>query len=104
MQNEVQISIKSKREVNYQFRILYAMLMFCVLAGHIGSVPEYVPWVELFSAYGFGIQLFLFISGYFYSKKKEPFWGSLNYERRQNACFLKIFMPILTPVLIRKLP
>lgn len=71
MQNEVQISIKSKREVNYQFRILYAMLMFCVLAGHIGSVPEYVPWVELFSAYGFGIQLFLFISGYFYSKKND---------------------------------
>lgn len=69
--NNTVLSAGVEKKVNYQFKIVYAMLMFCVLCGHLGIVENFVPWTELFSVYGFGIQLFLFVSGYFYSSKND---------------------------------
>lgn len=71
MAGNEQLLTKPKKEINYQFKVLYAMVMFCIVCGHLGAVDNYVPWTELFSIYGFGIQLFLFISGYFYNKKND---------------------------------
>ena len=69
--NDTLLKTNSEKKVNYQFKVIYAMLMFCVLCGHLGIVENYVPWTELFSVYGFGIQLFIFVSGYFYNSKTD---------------------------------
>lgn len=71
MEENSELLLKPKRVVNYQFKVLYALIMYVVLVGHLGVVDQYVPFVELFSPYGFGIQLFLFISGYFYNKRND---------------------------------
>ena len=65
------LKTNTEKKVNYQFKIIDAMLMFCVLCGHLGIVENFVPWTELFSVYGFGIQLFIFVSGYFYNSKTD---------------------------------
>lgn len=70
-ENSEILQIKPVKQINYQFKILYAMLMYGVLCGHMVVVDSFVPFTELFSLYGFGIQLFLFISGYFYNIKND---------------------------------
>ena len=79
------------KTVNYQFKVLYVFLMFGVLCGHIGIVERYMPWIEIFSFYGFGIQLFLFISGYFYSSK---------YDSTPVSFLLKKIKTILIPYIL----
>lgn len=79
------------KTVNYQFKVLYVFLMFGVLCGHLGIVERYMPWIEIFSFYGFGIQLFLFISGYFYSSK---------YDSTPVSFLLKKIKTILIPYIL----
>ena len=55
----------SADKVNYRFRILYALAIIFVVAGHCsgGGISFFYEW---FPVYGFQVGLFVFCSGYFY--------------------------------------
>lgn len=89
--SQISVGQENKKRANYQFKILYSILMFGVLCGHLGAVDIFIPWTELFSIYGFGIQLFLFISGYFYSTK---------YDSTPHVFILKKLKTILLPLVV----
>lgn len=58
-----------QREENQTFRILSAIGMILVVAGHLGY--NLFDWGGLFPYYSFHVFLFLFISGYFYREEAE---------------------------------
>lgn len=71
----------SEKCVNKQFKILYALGIFFVVAGHYanGGVNLFFDW---FKPYAFHLGLFVFCSGYFYRKENEdkiiPYiWGRI---------------------------
>lgn len=58
-------------KVDYRFKILYAIGMLMVVAGHCngGGIPlDIAGW---FPYYGFHLSLFAFASGYFYKSSYE---------------------------------
>lgn len=62
--------MNEKKEINYQFKILYAIGMFFVVANHCqnGGISVFY---EFFPAYSFHMGLFVFCSGYFYKDAVE---------------------------------
>lgn len=62
-----------KGQTNYQFKLLYALGMIFIVAGHCynGGISLFYNWLP---PYAFHIGLFVFASGYFYKDKydKEP--------------------------------
>lgn len=58
------------KPINYQFKILYALGMIFVLAGHTkgGGISLFYDW---FPPYSFHLMLFMFASGYFYNSCSE---------------------------------
>lgn len=61
---------ESKREINYTFKVLYAIGIFFVVCGH-AQADDFIFWNELIHAAGFHMGLFIFASGYFYSIKNN---------------------------------
>lgn len=57
--------------INYQFKILYAIGIYLVVANHCGGHGGISVFYEFFPAYAFHIGLFIFCSGYFYKEKSE---------------------------------
>lgn len=62
------------KSTNIQFKILYALGIFFIVAGHYfnGGVNIFFDW---FKPYAFHIGLFVFCSGYFYKKENEESIG-----------------------------
>ena len=60
----------SAATVDYRFKILYAVGMIAVVAGHCsnGGISLFYDW---FAPYSFHLSLFAFSSGYFYKSKNE---------------------------------
>ena len=56
-----------KKNINYDFKFIYAIGMILVVAGHCsnGGVSIFYDW---FTPYAFHLPLFIFASGYFYKK------------------------------------
>lgn len=78
---------------NYQFKILYALGMFLVVANHVtdgvtNGVGISVLY-ELFPAYSFHLPLFVFCSGYFYREYAERHIGKYTYKK-----FLRLMVPM----------
>ena len=61
---------KEKRKVNYEFKLLYAIAIVFIVCGHCndGGINIFFNWFPL---YAFHLGIFMFASGYFYSKKDE---------------------------------
>lgn len=59
-----------KKQINYQFKLLYALGMIFIVAGHChnGGVSLFYDWLP---PYAFHIGLFVFASGYFYKSKYD---------------------------------
>ena len=70
----------SEKAINKQFKILYALGIFFVVAGHYanGGVNFFFDW---FKPYAFHLGLFVFGSGYFYSKENENRVGCFVWSR-----------------------
>lgn len=64
-----------QRKVNYQFKVLYAIGIFFVVAGH-ARADDFIFWNELIHVAGFHMALFVFASGYFYSAGSEETPGA----------------------------
>lgn len=63
-------SVNPKKEINYQYKILYAIGIIYVLMAH--SHGESLGfWTETVNIAGFVLAMFVFASGYFYNKKVE---------------------------------
>lgn len=62
--------VKNDKKINYQFKILYAIGMFLVVANHCGD-GAFSLFYEFFPAYAFHMGLFVFCSGYFYKESAE---------------------------------
>jgi fucose 4-O-acetylase-like acetyltransferase len=63
---------KKNSAVNYEFKVLYALGILFIVAGHCGDSGEaLVPFVSLFTLGSFQIALFVFASGYFYHSQNE---------------------------------
>lgn len=56
------------KKLNYQFLFLQTIGIILVVCGHSGGISFFTDW---FPAYSFHMPLFIFISGYFYSKRNE---------------------------------
>ena len=59
-----------KQKINYQFRVLYAIGIWLIVAGH-SNMGGFSVLYEFFPAYSFHLGLFMFASGYFYSQSNE---------------------------------
>lgn len=66
----METTIKKDENINYQFKILYALGIFFVVVGHLQSYAFSV-FYEFFPPYGFHMGLFVFCSGYFYKESAE---------------------------------
>lgn len=62
-------------KINYTFRLLYAIGIILIVAGHCqgGGIPLFEQW---FAPYGYHLGLFVFCSGYFYKDTYERHFGS----------------------------
>lgn len=64
-----------KKQINYEFKVLYALGILFVVAGHCGSSELSSGGASLgyewFPPYAFHLGLFMFASGYFYNKANE---------------------------------
>lgn len=74
---------KPKREINYQFKVLYAIGIFMVVAGH-ARADDFLFWNEVLHVAGFHMALFAFASGYFYSEKSEDKPGAYIWRKTQH--------------------
>lgn len=61
---------QTDRQTDYRFKILYALGMIFIVAGHCGNggISLFYDW---FPPYSFHLGLFAFCSGYFYKKSSE---------------------------------
>ena len=71
---ELAVTLEKKgaeqKKINYQFKVLYAIGIIMVVAGHANA--ETVLFLnEVIHVCGFHMALFVFASGYFYSKSKD---------------------------------
>lgn len=57
-------------KTDYRFKILYAIGMIIIVAGHCGD-GGFSMMYEFFTPYSFHLALFVFCSGYFYKEKAE---------------------------------
>ena len=56
---------------DYRFKLLYAIGMIIVVAGHCGGDGGFSLMYEFFTPYSFHLALFVFCSGYFYKDTSE---------------------------------
>lgn len=61
----------SDKKVNYQFKVLYALGIIFIVAGHSGGNGGMDFWTNWFPLYSFHLGIFVFASGYFYSEQAE---------------------------------
>ena len=60
----------TNQNVNYTFKLLYAIGIVFVVAGHCPNLG-YSHETQMFPIYSFHMGLFMFVSGYFYTSKNE---------------------------------
>ena len=60
----------TNQNVNYTFKLLYAIGIVFVVAGHCPNLG-YSHETQMFPIYSFHMGLFMFVSGYFYTAKNE---------------------------------
>ena len=60
-----------ENNINYQFKLLYAIGIVMIVANHTSGNGGISLFYELFPAASFEIGLFVFTSGYFYKEKYE---------------------------------
>lgn len=60
----------NSKEINYEFKVLYALGMVFIVAGHCGNGGVSIGY-EYFPPYAFHLALFMFASGYFYNSNSE---------------------------------
>ena len=76
--NSKKVSTKlEENNINYQFKLLYAIGIVMIVANHTSGNGGISLFYELFPAASFEIGLFVFTSGYFYKEKnfiKYPFY------------------------------
>lgn len=70
MADSVELLNKPKKEINYQFKVMYVIGILDVLLTH-AHAELYNFWSETIHAAGYTIALFVFVSGYFYNTKSE---------------------------------
>lgn len=70
MADNEQLLNKPKKEINYQFKVMYAIGILNVLFSH-AQAESLAFWNETIHYAGYTIALFVFVSGYFYSRKSE---------------------------------
>lgn len=87
-ESQISVAQKPKKEINYQFKVLYAIGIINVLMAHSHS-ENLAFWNELIHFAGYTIALFVFGSGYFYNPKNENNIGSYLYKK-----FLKLIVPL----------
>lgn len=61
----------SGEKIDYRFKLLYAIGMIIVVAGHCGGDGGFSLMYEFFTPYSFHLALFVFCSGYFYKDTSE---------------------------------
>jgi len=64
------VMLQDKKEENYQFRILYFVAIIMVVAGHCG-MGGFSLFYEWFHPFTFELPLFMFASGYFFTKNQS---------------------------------
>ena len=66
----VWMGIMGTKSINYQFKILYAIGMILIVAGHAGNggISLFYDWLP---PYAFHLGLFMFASDYFYNDASE---------------------------------
>lgn len=70
--NSKKVSTKlEENNINYQFKLLYAIGIVMIVANHTSGNGGISLFYELFPAASFEIGLFVFTSGYFYKEKYE---------------------------------
>lgn len=93
--------MKANTEENRQFRILSALGIIFVVAGHLGY--RAFDLGGLFPYYSFHVYIFLFVSGYFYKEEAEKNIG--RYIKKKCIAllvpyfFLNLFYGILAQIL-----
>lgn len=87
-ESQISVAHKPKKEINYQFKVLYAIGIINVLMAHSHS-ENLAFWNELIHFAGYTIALFVFGSGYFYNPKNER--NIFNYIYKK---FLKLIVPL----------
>lgn len=77
---------KSNAEVNFQFKLLSAVGIFIIVAGHCykGGFSLLSNW---FPNYSYNIALFVFISGYFYNEKHDDKPFTYIFKRTKRLLF-----------------
>lgn len=81
-------SKKLKQEYDFQFKILYALGMIFIVAGHCnnGGISLLYDW---FNPYGFHIPMFMFCSGYFFKDR-----NTLNIKEFVIKKFKSLIIPL----------
>jgi len=77
------------RKINYQFKLLYAIGIFFVVAGHAGG-EEFIFLHELMHCAGFYLAMFVFASGYFYDRVYDSMPGEYILKKLK-----KFFIPYI---------
>ena len=114
----VNLKSSTNHKIDYRFKILYAIGMVMIVAGHCngGGINILADW---FPYYSFHLGLFLFASGYFYKEQNEQHVGQFILKKIKHLiiplflwnCFYAIFVSFLslfgfsigTPVTLEKL-
>ena len=75
-----------KRNVNYEFKLLYAVAIIFIVCGHCnnGGINIFFDWFPL---YAFHLGIFMFASGYFYRKKDEEHIGKSIWHKVKKIVF-----------------
>ena len=81
-------NIKPKKEINYQFKIMYVIGIVNVLMAHTHA-NEFLFLNEMIHYAGYTIAIFVFVSGYFYNAKSES-----NIPAYISKKFLKLIIPL----------
>lgn len=88
MDNSSMQNIKPKKEINYQFKIMYVIGIVNVLMAHTHA-NEFLFLNEMIHYAGYTIAIFVFVSGYFYNAKSESNIPAYIYKK-----FLKLIIPL----------
>lgn len=84
------VSSQGSQSINYQFKLLYALGMIFVVAGHSATahLPLFEQW---FTFSSFHLGLFVFCSGYFYKETSED--NVLQYiQKKLKTLILPLFL------------
>lgn len=88
MDNSSMQNIKPKKEINYQFKIMYVIGIVDILMAHTRAT-EFLFLNEMIHCASYMIAIFVFVSGYFYNAKSES-----NIPAYISKKFLKLIIPL----------